>query len=65
VFVSDNKGVVCQFTVKKFEKSQELTPFNTVRCHDYEEIASMTVSQDNRFLFTASKESLMQWDLLT
>jgi hypothetical protein len=63
--VSDNKGVVCQFTVKKFGRTRELTAFNTVRCHDNEEIGSMTVTQDNRFLFTASKESLKQWDLYT
>jgi hypothetical protein len=36
-----------------------------VRCHDNEEIGSMTVTQDNRFLFTAAKESLKQWDLYT
>lgn len=63
--MSDNKGVVCQFTPRKIGTGRELAPFNTVRCHDNEEIGSMTVTMDSKFLFTASKESLKQWDLYT
>ena len=65
MFASNNKGIVVQFTTKKFGDSRELTPFNTVNCHTGDEIASMTVTKDSKYLFTSSKESLKQWDMLT